>query len=949
VQLSTGKNYASSAIIEDQKGLTTKGYAIPAGTLKPNTTYYWHVRSMENNIGSSWTGTSFTTVQCAADNDCDTRAGQVCTNYVCVNTECRSNSDCSNGQICGGIDGETCVKPQCTSDNDCDTRGGQVCTKNVCVNTECRNNNDCSNGQVCRYDGACVNPSLTAPTNLTAVPKADGSAAFSWTAPSTEPSGTTYLWGYSTSSDSSSIMANAAYTSNLSAALPKGTLKPGTKYYWLVAAISGGKESPPSTTENFTIPGAPVALAAPTGFKVSSITADTAAGKYVLTLEWNKVTGATGYNIKYSLKSGGPYAKIPSSPSTSGTTVTAKFTGVPAGTYYEVVSAVKGSAESSDSTELKLVVPSPTRAPVMAAPTGFKVGPITAAATAGKYDVTLEWNKVTGATGYNIKYSLKTGGPYTKVTSSPTTSATGIVSAKFTDVPAGTYYEVVSAVKGSTESPDSAELTLKVSSSTPSPTPSPAPGAPAAPTGFKTVSIVKDAATAGTYDVLMQWNSVSGAAGYNIKSSLTSGGGANGYTTFKPAKGPTKLGTAVFATFTKVKPDTYYDVVTAVAATGVESLPSAQIKVEIPKTPLSKPLATCGNGIIESGEKCDGNNFGGSTCSGVMGSGYTGNLSCSSSCQLNTAACIAPTPPATCGNGTIDSGENCDGTNLGGATCASLVHGYTGNLSCDSTCQFDTSACLQQEIVTPPATTALSGTTTSSTPEMASSVCYSDSDCSDGQVCQDSSCVQQTTGATSSPTPEMTLSGAITSTTPETTTSADTSSSQAQTGGPASADTPPATVTGVLTYVSDGKVTLVWDAASDNETFVKHYRVYYGTSPQNLDHYADTNDASTTWYVPNLVNGQQYYFAVSAFDSQGMESAALSEAVSGIPVTTAVASAGQVSGQYGSNESNLHYAANVLAPPETTAKTGPELIWFVLGSGGLGGLVRRFRSHKNKK
>jgi len=45
-----------------------------------------------------------------------------------------------------------------------------------------------------------------------------------------------------------------------------------------------------------------------------------------------------------------------------------------------------------------------------------------------------------------------------------------------------------------------------------------------------------------------------------------------------------------------------------------------------------------------------------------------------------------------CGNGNVDSGEQCDGSNLGGATCVS--QGYTGGtLSCNSNCTFNTSAC----------------------------------------------------------------------------------------------------------------------------------------------------------------------------------------------------------------------------------------------------------------
>ena len=45
-----------------------------------------------------------------------------------------------------------------------------------------------------------------------------------------------------------------------------------------------------------------------------------------------------------------------------------------------------------------------------------------------------------------------------------------------------------------------------------------------------------------------------------------------------------------------------------------------------------------------------------------------------------------------CGDGVIASGEQCDGASLGGATCAS--RGFSaGALSCNSSCEFNVSAC----------------------------------------------------------------------------------------------------------------------------------------------------------------------------------------------------------------------------------------------------------------
>jgi len=49
-------------------------------------------------------------------------------------------------------------------------------------------------------------------------------------------------------------------------------------------------------------------------------------------------------------------------------------------------------------------------------------------------------------------------------------------------------------------------------------------------------------------------------------------------------------------------------------------------------------------------------------------------------------------PVSVCGNGIIEAGESCDGANLGSATCVS--QGFdSGNLTCNASCSFDTSAC----------------------------------------------------------------------------------------------------------------------------------------------------------------------------------------------------------------------------------------------------------------
>ncbi|MBU1070501.1 hypothetical protein KJ975_13115, partial [Myxococcota bacterium] len=100
--------------------------------------------------------------------------------------------------------------------------------------------------------------------------------------------------------------------------------------------------------------------------------------------------------------------------------------------------------------------------------------------------------------------------------------------------------------------------------------------------------------------------------------------------------------------------------------------------------------AQCGNGTLETGETCDGTELGGATC---LSQGFeTGTLACATDClSLDTSGC-QDNPPV-CGNGTLETGETCDGTELGGATC--LSRGFeSGTLACAGDClAFDTADC----------------------------------------------------------------------------------------------------------------------------------------------------------------------------------------------------------------------------------------------------------------
>jgi len=99
---------------------------------------------------------------------------------------------------------------------------------------------------------------------------------------------------------------------------------------------------------------------------------------------------------------------------------------------------------------------------------------------------------------------------------------------------------------------------------------------------------------------------------------------------------------------------------------------------------MPQAVDKCGNGSVcgPRGEKCDGSNLNGKTCTTETGH-TSGTLSCAADCMsFNTSQCY------TCGDGLIHGPEVCDGGNLNGKTCATVssipavneTFNYTGGL-----------------------------------------------------------------------------------------------------------------------------------------------------------------------------------------------------------------------------------------------------------------------------
>lgn len=166
--------------------------------------------------------------------------------------------------------------------------------------------------------------------------------------------------------------------------------------------------------------------------------------------------------------------------------------------------------------------------------------------------------------------------------------------------------------------------------------------------------------------------------------------------------------------------------------------------------------------------------------------------------------------------------------------------------------------------------------------------------------------------------------------------------------GIATAGNPPSQVFGVIAYGSNKRVTLVWEGATDDSK-VSRYKIYYGLDPVDLNMSVVTFDSSTTWYIPELENGSDYYFSVVAIDDGGQESVQRSEIVNAIPFTLEVESTlpdrpDESLADLGPDGEVLLRGASLEGDfPLETVDNGPGLLWLLFGAGGVGEFVRRRR------
>ena len=282
-------------------------------------------------------------------------------------------------------------------------------------------------------------PPPAAPADLTATP-GNAVVTLAWTA-STVATGYNVKRATTSGGPYTQIAQLAVATSN---GYTDSSVTNGTAYYYVVSALNAAGESANSAQASATPQGPGGPPASPTNLTATP-------GNAMVTLAWTASTGATGYNVKRATTSGGPYTQLAAP--TSPTYVDSSVTNGTA--YYYVVSALNAAGESANSAQAS-ATPTATGVPP-AAPTNL-------AATPGDTQVSLTWSASSGATSYNVKRSGTSGGPYTQIAASTSTSYTDTALTNGT-----TYYYVVSAVNSAGESANSAQVVAVPGVSNPPP------------------------------------------------------------------------------------------------------------------------------------------------------------------------------------------------------------------------------------------------------------------------------------------------------------------------------------------------------------------------------------------------------------------------------------------------------------------------------------------------
>lgn len=211
------------------------------------------------------------------------------------------------------------------------------------------------------------------------------------------------------------------------------------------------------------------------------------AGDSKVQLDWVPADGALSYNIKRSLKDGGPYETIAKGIQEAQYLDETVKNDV---TYYYVITAVGVTGESKSSNQAKVI---PTIHPDKPA------APVQLVSVSRNESADLSWEAVEGAVQYTVKRGLTPNGPFNKI------ATTKLPSYRDAGLSNGTtYYYVVTASNVGGESEDSTASTVT----------------PITPLGT-----AMDVTAAGLQDQIeLSWLAVDGATSYLIERATASDG-----------------------------------------------------------------------------------------------------------------------------------------------------------------------------------------------------------------------------------------------------------------------------------------------------------------------------------------------------------------------------------------------------------------------------------------
>jgi hypothetical protein len=119
--------------------------------------------------------------------------------------------------------------------------------------------------------------------------------------------------------------------------------------------------------------------------------------------------------------------------------------------------------------------------------------------------------------------------------------------------------------------------------------------------------------------------------------------------------------------------------------------------------------------------------------------------------------------------------------------------------------------------------------------------------------------------------------GTSSSVPPQTIADTGSGTSTTTTGGSSSTTAPPTTPP-TSTPASSSNVTFGWQAPTENSngtpiTNLAGYKIHYGTASQQYTQVAEVSNPSLSRYVMDSLPSGTYYFAITAYNSQGIESA----------------------------------------------------------------------------